>query len=215
MICDPNVSGSSLTLHKLILWALNENFTKSTRLLHCMKLIPLAFPVGFHWDSTRIHLDSEQSNQSPIGQVGDCKVQDSFCSLAWTSIGFPCKLSVYPTLNNAKRFATVECIKQKSDAAQAIINYLAYLKTQGRNPKEIQINCGKEFINEKLENWCKEHGMEICYTVPYSPSQNDISEWMNCTLVKLSQVMIIANDLPAFFWEHAVLNAAYLCNLQY
>ena len=126
VICDPNVSGSSPALHKIILWALNENFTKSTKLLHCIKLIPLAFPLGFHWDSTQtplglhwdstqtplrlywdstqtplglhwdywdstwtartplrlhsdstgIHLDSKQSDWSPIGQVGDCKVQN-------------------------------------------------------------------------------------------------------------------------------------------
>ena len=81
---------------------------------------------------------------------------------------------------------------------QAVINYLAHLKTQGINPKGIQMDCGKEFINEKLENWCKECGMETHYTAPYSPSQNGIVEWMDCTLVKLSQAMIIANDLPEF-----------------
>ena len=64
-------------------------------------------------------------------------------------------------VDDAKRFATVECVKQKSDTAQAVINHLAHLKTQGRNPKGIQIDCGKEFVNEKLENWCKERGMEI------------------------------------------------------
>ena len=89
-------------------------------------------------------------------------------------------------VDDAKRFATIECVKQKSDPAQAVINYLAHLKTQGRNPKGIQIDCGKEFINEKLENWCKERGMEIRYTAPYSPSQNGIAEWMNHTLVELS-----------------------------
>ena len=78
-------------------------------------------------------------------------------------------------VDDAKRFTTVECVKQKLDAAQAIINYLAHLKTQGKNFKGIQIDCGKEFINEKLENWCKEHCMEICYTALYSPSQNDIA----------------------------------------
>ena len=96
-------------------------------------------------------------------------------------------------MDDTKRFATVECVKQKSDTAQVVINYLAYLKTQGRNPKGIQIDCGKEFINEKLETWCKEHGMEICYTTLYSPSQNGIAERMNCTLVELSQAMIITN----------------------
>ena len=115
-------------------------------------------------------------------------------------------------VDDAKRFATVECIKQKLDAAQAVINYLAHLKTQGRNLKGIQIDCGKEFIKGKLENWCMEHSMEICYTVPYSPSQNGIAKQMNCTLVELSQAMIITNDLPKFLWEYAILHAAYLHN---
>ena len=73
-------------------------------------------------------------------------------------------------VDDAKRFAAVKCIKQKSDGAQAIINDLAHLKTQGRNSKGIQIDCGKESINKKLESWCKERGMEICYTALYSPS---------------------------------------------
>ena len=36
-------------------------------------------------------------------------------------------------VDNAKRFATIKCVKQKSDTAQAIINYLAHLQIQGRN----------------------------------------------------------------------------------
>ena len=72
-------------------------------------------------------------------------------------------------VDDAKRFATIECVKQKSDAAQAVINYLAHLTTQRRNPKGIQIDCGKEFINKKLESWCKECGMEIHYTALHSP----------------------------------------------
>ena len=104
-------------------------------------------------------------------------------------------------MDDAKRFTTIECVKKKSDAAQAVINYLAHLKTQGQHLKGIQIDCGKEFVNEKLENWGKELGMEIHYTVPYSPSQNSIAECMNCTLVEHSQAMIIANDLPEFLLD--------------
>ena len=33
--------------------------------------------LGLHSDSTGIHLDSEQSDQSPMGMVGECKVQTS------------------------------------------------------------------------------------------------------------------------------------------
>jgi Integrase core domain/GAG-pre-integrase domain len=115
-------------------------------------------------------------------------------------------------VDDAKRFATIECIKKKSDAAQLVMNYLAHLKTHGRIPKGIQIDNGKEFVNEKLESWCKEHGMKIHYTALYSPSQNGIAEWMNHTLVELSQAMLITHDLPKFLWEYMVLHAAYICN---
>jgi hypothetical protein len=56
---------------------------------------------------------------------------------------------------------TVNFVKKKSEAAQGVINYLTHLITQGRKPKGIQINGGKEFVNEKLEKWCKEKGIEI------------------------------------------------------
>ena len=74
------------------------------------------------------------------------------------------------------------------------------------------MDCGKELVNEKLEHWCKENGMEIRYTAPYSPSQKGVAEKMNQMLVKLSHAMIIANQLPEFFWEYAVLHATYLQN---
>jgi len=79
-------------------------------------------------------------------------------------------------VDNAIRFATIECVRQKSDAAQGVINYLAHVETQGQNLKRIQIDCGKEFINDMLESWCKERSTEIHFTTPYSPSQNGIAE---------------------------------------
>ena len=54
---------------------------------------------------------------------------------------------------DAKRFATVECIKKKSDTGQLVINYLAHLKTHGRILKGIQIDNGKEFVNEGESVW--------------------------------------------------------------
>ena len=79
-------------------------------------------------------------------------------------------------VDNAKRYATVEFVKEKSNAAHGVINYLAHLITQGCTPKAIQIDCSKEFVNKNLESWCKEHGIEIHLTAPYSPSQNGVTE---------------------------------------
>ena len=82
-------------------------------------------------------------------------------------------------VDDAKRYITVEFLKEKSEATQGVINYLAHLIAQGQTPKAIQIDGGREFVNANLERWCKEHGIKIHLTAPYSPSQNGVAERMN------------------------------------
>jgi transposase InsO family protein len=53
-------------------------------------------------------------------------------------------------------------------------------------PKAIQIDWGKEFVNQKLCDWCHEKGIELRLMAPYSSSQNDIAERMNQTLEELA-----------------------------
>jgi transposase InsO family protein len=118
-------------------------------------------------------------------------------------------------VDDAKRYITVEFLKLKSDAVQQVINYLTYLKTQGMNPKAIHIDRGGEFVNERLERWCKENGIVIRMTAPNSQSQNGVAERMNRTLVELARAMLRGQNLPEFLWEHATLHAAYIRNRAY
>jgi len=39
-------------------------------------------------------------------------------------------------VDNSKRFSTMEFLKQKSEAMQKVKEYLMYLKTQGKNPRQ-------------------------------------------------------------------------------
>jgi hypothetical protein len=55
-------------------------------------------------------------------------------------------------VDNAKQYVTVKFIKEKTEAAQLVINYLAHLISHGRTPKAIQIDWGKEFVNQKLRD---------------------------------------------------------------
>jgi len=96
--------------------------------------------------------------------------------------------------------------------SQKVKEYLTYLKAQGKNPKAIRVDEGKEFLNKDLKDWCHENGTEIQATAPYSPSQNGVAERMNRTLVELARAMLSARDLPEFLWEYAVLHAAYIRN---
>lgn len=61
-----------------------------------------------------------------------------------------------------------------------------FLTTQGKNPRAIRVDRGREFVNENLQKWCREHGIEIQMTAPYSPSQNGVAERANQMLVELA-----------------------------
>jgi hypothetical protein len=45
-------------------------------------------------------------------------------------------------------------------------NHLMHLITHGQKPKAIQIDGGKEFVNDKLKSWCRERGIDNHITAP-------------------------------------------------
>ena len=109
----------------------------------------------------------------------------------------------------------VKFLKEKNQASQAVINYLTYLMVRGHKPKAIQIDQGKEFVNEKLEQWCKEQGIESRLTALYSPPQNGVAERMNQTLTELARANINRQEIPEYLWEYAIAHVAYVRNRTY
>ena len=64
-------------------------------------------------------------------------------------------------VDNAKRFSTTEFLKQKSEATEKVKEYITYLKTHGKMPRAIRIDRGKEFVNDELQRWCRQSGLEV------------------------------------------------------
>ena len=118
-------------------------------------------------------------------------------------------------VDNSTWYITIDFLKEKNQASSAVIAYLVHLLNHKRKPQSIQMDRGKEFVNQKVLEWCKHRGIELHLTAPYSPSQNGITERMNCTLVELARTMIKGQDLPEFIWEHAISHAAYIQNRAY
>jgi hypothetical protein len=116
-------------------------------------------------------------------------------------------------VDDSERYITTEFMNNKSNAIQKVKDYLVYLISHDMKPKAIHIDWGKEFVNKNLMAWCRERGIEIQMTAPYSPSQNGVAEHMNCTLVELARAMIWG--IPEFLWEYMVSHASYLRNWTY
>ena len=107
----------------------------------------------------------------------------------------------------------VDPMPTKDTSTEKAKAYLMYLKTHGMNPEELWIDGGGEF--KELVEWCKEEGIHVQMTAPYSPSQNGTAERMMRTLVELGRAMLQARKLPHFLWELAVLHAAYIRDRAY
>ena len=93
-------------------------------------------------------------------------------------------------VDDAAWFTIINFMKNKSDAVEKVKHYLTHLRTQGKSPKAIHFDNGKEFLNQELKDWCNQQGINIQTTALYSPSQNGVAEQMNCTVVELARAMI-------------------------
>ena len=117
-----------------------------------------------------------------------------------------------PFVDDTTRYITVNFLKRKDEASARVKDYIVHLQTHDKIPQAIRMDQGTEFVNEVLKTWCREQGIDIQLTAPYSPSQNGVAERMNRTLVELARAMLRGQHLPEFLWEHAVERAAYLRN---
>ena len=119
-------------------------------------------------------------------------------------------------IDDYSRYMTVYFLKHKSDAFGHLTEYAKAVKDRtGRMPKALRADNGKEYVNRKLQSWCREKGIQIQYTAPYSPQQNGVAERANRTLVELTRAMLKARNVPKTLWPTAVSHAAYVRNRAY
>lgn len=104
----------------------------------------------------------------------------------------------------------------KNEVSIKVKHYLTWVEHQeGTTPKVIHVDNGCEYVDHDLIMWCLEKGIEIHMTVPYTPGQNGIAEWYNCTIVELVRAMLLAWNLPKELWPEATNYVCYVRNCAY
>jgi hypothetical protein len=109
--------------------------------------------------------------------------------------------------------AWVMLLRKKSDALEAIRNFLAMVKTQyGTTIKEWMSDGGGEYKSDELDRTFKENGIKILGSVPHQPQQNGRAERFNRTIVEKAQALRFDACLPESWWEFSVTHAVHLYN---
>ena len=66
--------------------------------------------------------------------------------------------------------------------ALRVIRILEQLKEIRGLPKQLRVDNGPEFISTKLDEWCQQQGVQLCFIQPGKPTQNAFIERFNGSL---------------------------------
>eukprot|EP00253_Pinus_taeda_P001426 PITA_01426 len=85
-------------------------------------------------------------------------------------------------------------------------------KQSGHQIFKLRSDNGGEYVDNKLINFCTEHGIQMQYTVPYTPQQNGVAERKNRTLKEMANCMPQYKGLSLNFWAETINCANYIVN---
>jgi hypothetical protein len=104
-------------------------------------------------------------------------------------------------------------LKQKSDAAEKIIDFCREARTRhGRHVVEFHSDGGGEFVNEKLAQFFRKNGTTQTTTVAHTPQHNGKAERLIRTLAEWTNATLTHAGAAKLFWAHAVDTVMYARN---
>jgi hypothetical protein len=130
----------------------------------------------------------------------------------------------HPSINKARyvltfiddysRYTWVYFLRKKSEVFEHLKDFKALVETQ--TGKKIKILCtdnGGEYINKDVQNLCREAGIQLQHTVPYTPQQNGVVERKNISLKEMTNCMLHVRSLPSKLWVEALNCVSYIQNI--
>lgn len=111
------------------------------------------------------------------------------------------------------RASMVYFIKRKCEVLDKFKEYSAMVEAM-HNMKiaKLRVDNGGEYTSNEFKQFCQTKGIQMSFTVAYTPEMNSISERLNQTLQGKARSMLLASGLDHKFWNEAILTANYLKN---
>ncbi len=69
-----------------------------------------------------------------------------------------------------------------------------------------------EYINQRLKEYCDQHGILLELTVLHTPQQNGVAERANQMLTECMHAMMKDTECPLMLWGEAISTATYCLN---
>lgn len=116
-------------------------------------------------------------------------------------------------IDDFSNFTIVYLIKTKDEVFNCFKEYIQMAQSMF-NTKLAKLRCdnGGEYVSQDLRKFCKENGIILDYTIPYTPQLNGKAERMNRTLVEKARCLLSDAGMPKEFWGEAIRCSTYLLN---
>jgi transposase InsO family protein len=116
-------------------------------------------------------------------------------------------------IDDYSHYTWVYFLRQKSEVFEHLKNFKALVETQiGKKIKIVRTNNGGEYINKDVHNLCREAGIQLQHTVPYTPHHNGVFERKNRSLKDMTSCMLHARSLPSKLWVEALKCVSFIQN---
>nr|GEW26698.1 hypothetical protein [Tanacetum cinerariifolium] len=116
-------------------------------------------------------------------------------------------------VDDCSRYTWTFFLRSKDETPKVLKDFLTMIQ---RNLQALVITIrtdrGTEFLNKTLNAFFKKEGIEHQTSIAQTPEQNGVVERQNHTLVEAVRTMLLASQLPLFFWAEAIATACYTQN---
>ncbi|KAI3790994.1 hypothetical protein L2E82_04492 [Cichorium intybus] len=119
-------------------------------------------------------------------------------------------------VDDYSRFTWVMFLRNKSDAAEEIINFIKKMELMlNKKVRTVHSDNGSEFKNQTLDGFLKTKGINHNFSAPYTPQQNGVVERRNRSLCEAARTMLNFPKLPMYFWADAISTTCFTQNRSY
>ncbi|CAM8899443.1 unnamed protein product [Rhodiola kirilowii] len=104
-------------------------------------------------------------------------------------------------------------MKQKSDAADLLIQFFALVDTQfERKIRVLRSDNGGEFFSNKIVQFLASKGCIHQSSCSYTPQQNGVVERKHRHILNVARALRLQGNVPKSFWGDCVMTASYIIN---
>lgn len=157
---------------------------------------------------TRLPFDNTRSRASRPLEIIHTDVCGPIEPCTWDE-----KKYILTFLDDYTHYSMIYLLSCKYEVTKHVKFYIQEVEAQiNYKVSKLRSDNGGEYMNNDLKSWCKNRGIIIDSTIPYTPQLNGRAERLNRTIMDKARSLLFDSGLDKKFWGEAAYVSTYLIN---